>query len=113
MLDALLALAVILGFVFLADIAGFLLTGGIYSWLLMVRFRRGAWLSSLAVATATALVVDWAFRAMLLVPLPRGDLLAFFDRPLAAAIGTVTIAIWLLVVVGALRRWRRSAAKAG
>ncbi|MGF1627091.1 MAG: tripartite tricarboxylate transporter permease [Alphaproteobacteria bacterium] len=39
-----------------------------------------------------------------------GNLLAFFDRPLAAAIGVVTIAIWLLVVAGAVRRWRRGKA---
>jgi putative tricarboxylic transport membrane protein len=38
-----------------------------------------------------------------------GNLLAFFERPLAAAIGGVTVAIWLLVAVGAVRRWRRAA----
>jgi TctA family transporter len=38
-----------------------------------------------------------------------GNILAFFERPLAATIGVVTIAIWLLVIAGAVRRWRRRA----
>lgn len=36
-----------------------------------------------------------------------GNLLAFFERPLAATIGAITILIWLLVIAGAVRRWRR------
>ena len=36
-----------------------------------------------------------------------GNLLAFFDRPIAATLGVITIAIWVLVVAGAVRgHWR-------
>jgi TctA family transporter len=37
-----------------------------------------------------------------------GNLLAFFDRPIAATLGVITIAIWVLVVAGAVRGHRRS-----
>lgn len=75
MLDALMVLLSILGFILFTDFLGFLLAGGLIVWLLMTRFRRGSWLSSLATALVTVVFVDWAFRAMLLVPLPQGDLL--------------------------------------
>lgn len=75
MLDALLVLLAILAFILLAGILGFLLTGGLSTWLLMARFRRGAWVSSLVTTVVIVLAVDWAFRSLLLVPLPQGDLL--------------------------------------
>ena len=41
----------------------------------------------------------------------RGDPFAFFERPIAAVLGVVTLAIWAAVLVGVvLRRARRSAA---
>jgi len=75
LLDAGLVLAYITAFIVLAPRLGFLLTAGIGGWLLMVRFRRGRWLSSLAIVALVTLVTDWAFRTMLLVPLPQGALL--------------------------------------
>ncbi len=36
-----------------------------------------------------------------------GNLLAFFDRPIAATLGVISIAIWVLVAGGAIGRWRR------
>jgi hypothetical protein len=42
---------------------------------LMVRYRGGAWLSSLVIALVAVVAVDWAFRRMLLVPLPQGAVL--------------------------------------
>jgi putative tricarboxylic transport membrane protein len=75
MVDALTVLFAILGFILFAEYLGFVIAGGLVAWLLMVRFRRGMWMSSLAIAAATVLVADWAFRAMLLVPLPQGVLL--------------------------------------
>jgi putative tricarboxylic transport membrane protein len=36
-----------------------------------------------------------------------GNLLAFFDRPIAATLGVITIGIWVLVAGGAARRWWR------
>ncbi len=36
-----------------------------------------------------------------------GNLLAFFDRPIAATLGVITIGIWVLVVIGAIRGHRR------
>jgi TctA family transporter len=37
-----------------------------------------------------------------------GNLLAFFDRPIAATLGVITIGIWLLVTGGAVRTWLRN-----
>jgi putative tricarboxylic transport membrane protein len=42
-----------------------------------------------------------------------GNLLAFFDRPIAATLGVITIAIWVLVAGGAVRRWWRGRTTAG
>jgi len=72
LVDAGLVLAYITAFIVLAPRLGFLLTSGIGAWLLMVRFRGGAWLGSLLLAAVVTLAVDWAFRTMLLVPLPQG-----------------------------------------
>jgi len=36
-----------------------------------------------------------------------GNLLAFFDRPIAATLGVITISIWVLVAAAAARRWWR------
>jgi TctA family transporter len=36
-----------------------------------------------------------------------GNLLAFFDRPIAATLGVITIGIWVLVAGGAVRTWLR------
>jgi putative tricarboxylic transport membrane protein len=74
-IDAALVLVVISAFILLANRLGFILTGGLGAWLLMVRFRGGHWLSSLLVTALVVLAVDWSFRAMLLVPLPQGRLL--------------------------------------
>lgn len=75
MLDALLVLVAILAFILFANRLGFILTAGAGAWLLMVRFRGGGWISSLVIAAVTVLAVDWAFRTMLLVPLPQGAVL--------------------------------------
>jgi putative tricarboxylic transport membrane protein len=74
-LDAGLVLAFILVFVLFADSLGFVLTAGVGTWLLMVRFQGGRWLWSLVVTIVFILVIDWAFRAVLLVPLPQGVVL--------------------------------------
>ena len=75
MLDAALVLAAILIFILLTDTLGFLIAGGVPAWVLMARFTGGRWLSSLLIAVVTVLAIDWAFRALLLVPLPAGDFL--------------------------------------
>lgn len=75
LVDAGLVLLVILGFILFVDRLGFLLTAGIGMYVLLVRFQGGAWLSSLLITVVLVLVVDWAFRAMLLVPLPEGSVL--------------------------------------
>ena len=59
--------------ILLWDAAGFLLGATAYAGALMVRFR-GRPLTSLALALALALVIDWGFRHGLLVPLPLGPL---------------------------------------
>ncbi len=75
LIDAGLVLLVILAFILFLDRVGFVLVAGIGMYVLLVRFRGGAWLSSLLITVVLILVVDWAFRAMLLVPLPQGTLL--------------------------------------
>jgi putative tricarboxylic transport membrane protein len=75
LVDAGLVLVVILAFILLADRLGFLLTAGLGTYALMVRFRRGGWLSSAIVTLVFVLAVDWSFRTMLLVPLPLGSVL--------------------------------------
>lgn len=42
-----------------------------------------------------------------------GNLLAFFDRPIAATLGIITITIWTLVIISALRRRGAKPAAAG
>lgn len=71
-LDAALVLLYITAFIILAPRLGFLLTAGIGAWLLMVRFQGGKWLTSLLIAAVVTLAADWAFRSVLLVPLPQG-----------------------------------------
>jgi putative tricarboxylic transport membrane protein len=75
LLDAALVLAYILAFILLAGRLGFVLTAGLGVWLLMVRFQGGKWLSSALIAVVVVLAVDWAFRTVLLVPLPQGVVL--------------------------------------
>lgn len=75
LVDAGLVLLAILAFILFLDRLGFVLTAGIGMYVLLVRFRGGHWLASLLITVALVLVVDWAFRAMLLVPLPQGVIL--------------------------------------
>lgn len=75
LVDAGLVLLVILAFILFVDRLGFVLTAGVGMYVLLVRFRGGNWLSSLLITVVLVLVVDWAFRTMLLVPLPQGVLL--------------------------------------
>lgn len=75
LIDAGLVLLVIIAFIIFTNWLGFLVTAGLGSFLLMVRFRHGAWLSSALVTVVFVLAVDWAFRTMLLVPLPAGSVL--------------------------------------
>jgi putative tricarboxylic transport membrane protein len=75
LLDAGLVLLYIVAFIVLVPRLGFVLTAGLGAWGLMVRFQGGKWLSSLVNATLVTLVTDWAFRSLLLVPLPQGLIL--------------------------------------
>ncbi len=75
LVDAVLVLLYILAFILLAGRLGFILTAGLGAWLLMVRFQGGKWLTSLLIAVVVVLAVDWAFRTVLLVPLPQGAVL--------------------------------------
>ena len=75
LLDAGLVLLYIVAFITLVPSLGFVLTAGLGAWGLMGRFQGGKWLSSLVIATLVTLVTDWAFRSLLLVPLPQGLIL--------------------------------------
>ena len=57
---------------------GFLLGATIYTGTLAARFRGGRIASSFAVAAVTCFLVDWAFRRLLLVPLPQGPLTGLY-----------------------------------
>jgi putative tricarboxylic transport membrane protein len=62
-------------YILISDWLGFILTALplLFGWLVL--FRGGKPLSSLAIALAVTLVVDYAFSHLLLVPLPLGLLL--------------------------------------
>ena len=72
LLDVALVLLGIVAYILLSDILGFLLasTGLLTLW--MARFRGGKWVSSLGMAIVASLAIDYAFRKILLVPLPLG-----------------------------------------
>jgi putative tricarboxylic transport membrane protein len=72
LLDVALVLFGIVAYILLSDLLGFLLTSIGLLTLWMSRFRGGKWPSSLAVAVAASLMIDYAFRKVLLVPLPLG-----------------------------------------
>ncbi|MCS6778383.1 MAG: tripartite tricarboxylate transporter TctB family protein [Geminicoccaceae bacterium] len=57
---------------------GFLLGATVYTTLLAARFRGGRWLSSLLVCAPACFAIDWAFRRLLLVPLPQGPLTGLY-----------------------------------
>ena len=60
--------------ILLWDVLGFLLAATLLAGGLISRFRGGRVLTSFAVALVACLLVDWAFRRLLLVPLPLGPL---------------------------------------
>ena len=60
--------------IWLWDELGFLVAATLLGGGLITRFRGGRVISSFALAVAAALVIDWAFRRLLLVPLPLGPL---------------------------------------
>lgn len=57
---------------------GFLLGATLYTTLLAARFRGGRWLSSALVCAPACFAIDWAFRRLLLVPLPQGPLTGLY-----------------------------------
>jgi putative tricarboxylic transport membrane protein len=75
LLDVVLILAGVAAYVLLSARLGFLLAGGglLFVWILRFRGARRA-ASSLAIAFLAALAIDYAFRRVLLVPLPLGPL---------------------------------------
>lgn len=72
LLDALSVVGGLLFYILFSDWLGFLLTGVTLLTFWLVRFRGGHVLSSLPIAAGATLAVDYAFRSMLLVPLPLG-----------------------------------------
>lgn len=72
--DVALVLLGLVAYILLSDLLGFLVIGTALMTLWIVRFRNGRVLSSLAIAVAAVLVIDYAFRHILLVPLPLGPL---------------------------------------
>lgn len=57
---------------------GFLIGATLYTGLLAARFRGGRLASSLLVAVVACFAIDWAFRRLLLVPLPQGPLTGLY-----------------------------------
>ena len=72
--DVALVLLGLVAYILLSDLVGFLAIGTALLTLWIVRFRNGKVLSSLVVAVIACLVIDYAFRRILLVPLPLGRL---------------------------------------
>ncbi|MCB2010137.1 MAG: tripartite tricarboxylate transporter TctB family protein [Geminicoccaceae bacterium] len=75
LVDAGAVIVAIAAFVLFVGWLGFVAVCFLTTWLLMVRFREGAWLSSALIALVFTVASDWAFRSMLLVPLPQGHVL--------------------------------------
>jgi putative tricarboxylic transport membrane protein len=69
--DVLLIVGGLVAWILVWNPVGFLLGATAYAGALMTRFR-GRPASSLALGLALALVIDWSFRRLLLVPLPLG-----------------------------------------
>ena len=57
---------------------GFLIGATVYTAVLAARFRGGRLSSSILVAALACFAVDWAFRRLLLVPLPQGPLTGLY-----------------------------------
>lgn len=57
---------------------GFLIGATLYTGLLAARFRGGRLASSFAIAFLACFAIDWAFRRLLLVPLPQGPLTGLY-----------------------------------
>ncbi|BCX18073.1 MAG: hypothetical protein KatS3mg117_1755 [Geminicoccaceae bacterium] len=57
---------------------GFLIGATLYTGLLAARFRGGRLPSSFAIAFLACFAIDWAFRRLLLVPLPQGPLTGLY-----------------------------------
>lgn len=72
LLDAASVVGGLLFYILVSDWLGFPITAMALLTFWMVRFRGGHLLSSLPIAAGATLVVDYAFRSMLLVPLPIG-----------------------------------------
>ena len=72
LLDAASVVGGLLFYILLSDALGFLVVATILLAFWMVRFRGGHFLTSLALAGFVAAAVDYAFRGLLLVPLPLG-----------------------------------------
>lgn len=57
---------------------GFLIGATVYTGLLAARFRGGRLASSFVIAALACFAIDWAFRRLLLVPLPQGPLTGLY-----------------------------------
>lgn len=73
LLDVAIVLLGIVAYILLSDLLGFLIISTALLTVWMVRFR-GRVASSLAIAVAASLLIDYGFRKLLLVPLPLGPL---------------------------------------
>ena len=69
-------------YILASDWLGFILTSLLLLFGWLAPFRRGKPISSLVIALAVTLAVDYAFSQLLLVPLPLGLLQPLLDPPL-------------------------------
>lgn len=72
LLDAASVVGGLLFYILLSNALGFLAIATILLAFWLVRFRRSGFLASFALAGLVAMAVDYAFRGLLLVPLPLG-----------------------------------------
>jgi putative tricarboxylic transport membrane protein len=77
-LDAALVLGGLVAVILLWHRLGFVILATGLTGLLITRFRGGHAVGSFAIAVAAVLVIDWAFRHLLLVPLPQGPLTGLY-----------------------------------
>jgi TctA family transporter len=99
-------------------VGSFAMTNSIYGVVLMLSIGIAGWLleeNGFPVAPIIlGLVLGGLFERTFMSSMLRtnGDLLGFFERPLAATLGVLTILVWVLTIGKALLTWR-SLRKAG
>jgi TctA family transporter len=100
-------------------VGSFAMTNSIYGVVLMLAIGVAGWLleengfpvAPIILGLVLGGLVERTFMSSMLRT--QGDLLGFFERPIAAALGVATLLLWAFTIVKALQTFRRARAAAG